>query len=90
MLEALKSAVSNAVEALRNNGEHRASLAEAIQAAHAYIAHLEDRVAMLEKVVDNGFAVAQTAAAVVDAATGAAPAATIPGAPTVGGVTQPA
>ncbi|KVD19183.1 hypothetical protein WI80_33350 [Burkholderia ubonensis] len=69
MLEALKNAVLKAVDALKNNGEHRASLADAIVAAHDYIAHLEGRVAMLERVVDNGFAVAQSAAAVVDAAT---------------------
>ncbi|KVL36385.1 hypothetical protein WS97_12095 [Burkholderia territorii] len=75
MLEALKTAVSSAVEALRNNGEHRASLAAAITAAHDYIAHLEERVATLEKMVDNGFAVAQSAAAIVDAATGVTPAA---------------
>lgn len=68
MLEALKNAVSNAVEALRNNGEHRASLADAITAAHNYIAHLEERVAALEQAIANGFAVAQSAAAVVDAA----------------------
>lgn len=76
MLEALKNAVSSAVEALRTNGEHRASLASAIEAAHAYIAHLEDRVAAMEQVIANGFSVAQSAAAVVDAATNIATGAT--------------
>lgn len=66
MLEALKNAVSEAVAALKNNGEHRLSLAAALTAAHDYTASLEERIAALEEKIEAGFTAAGTVAAVVD------------------------
>ncbi|KWH51817.1 hypothetical protein [Burkholderia cepacia] len=66
MLEVLKNAVSVAVEALTNNGEHRASLAAALKAAHDTVAALEDRVTALEQKIEAGFTAAGAVAAVVD------------------------
>ncbi|AQQ17349.1 hypothetical protein [Burkholderia cenocepacia] len=66
MLEALKNAVTAAVEALTNNGEHRASLAAALKAAHDTVAALEERVTALETKIEAGFTAAGAVAAVVD------------------------
>jgi hypothetical protein len=66
MLEALKNAVSQAVAALKTNGEHRTSLAEALTAAHDYAASLEERIAALEQKIEAGFSAAGAVAAVVD------------------------
>lgn len=74
MLEKFKNAVAEAVAALKNNGEHRASLVTALNAAHDTVAALEQRVAALEQKIEAGFTAAGTVAAVVDAVTGAAPA----------------
>jgi hypothetical protein len=72
MLEKLKAAVVAAVEALSNNSEHRATLAQALTAAHDLVVNLEARVAELETKVNAGLqegaAVAQTLGAVADAA----------------------
>ncbi|RKT99558.1 hypothetical protein C7H84_30240 [Burkholderia sp. Nafp2/4-1b] len=73
MLEALKDAVSKAVDALRMNGEHRASLADALQAAHDTVHALEARVAALEAKIEAGFNAAGVVAAVVDPLLGGAP-----------------
>ncbi|ELW9447696.1 hypothetical protein QZM43_09800 [Burkholderia orbicola] len=79
MLEALKNAVSKAVDALRQNGEHRASLADALEAAHETVHALEQRVAALEARIEAGFTAAAPLAtlgdSLVEAVTGAAPAA---------------
>jgi hypothetical protein len=66
MLEALKNAVSEAVAALKNNSEHRLSLADALTAAHDYAASLEQRIAALEQKIEAGFQAAGAVAAVVD------------------------
>lgn len=66
MLEALKNAVSKAVDALRQNGEHRASLADALEAAHDTVHALEGRVATLEARIEAGFAAAAPLATLGD------------------------